>query len=237
MVSSALAFLSSTLVPDDLIKVKALNSSRIFYIQLIIYGALFPVLLLTTRDTRGPVIRARAVEIDSRTVAALMLSSLASSGALNKQNIRAISKTDPIPKSSQSLKSVLYTATSRPFHMLFTEPVVASFTAWSAFCFGIVYACIQSIAQIYEANYDFTDAHCGYVFVFSTCQPTPYHTVISLTILLQASSKYPFSSASFWAYYPATSKTSTTNAPPFAITISRSQNAVSQPPSLSPSSP
>ena len=47
--------------------------------------------------------------------------------------------------------------------MLLTEPVVIAFTLWSAFCFGIVYTCIQSIAQIYEAYYGFTDAQSGFV--------------------------------------------------------------------------
>ena len=61
------------------------------------------------------------------------------------------------------MRSLLYTAVIRPFHMLLTEPVVAAFTLWSAFCFGIVYTCIQSIAQIYEPYYGFTDAQCGSV--------------------------------------------------------------------------
>ena len=115
-----------------------------------------------------------------------MLSSLASSGALNKQNIKAISKTDPVPSISQSLKSVLYTAITRPFHMLFTEPVVAAFAAWSAFSFGIVYACIQSITQIYEAHYGFTDAQSGYVFLCFNLQTTQCCTLLTLTSLIES---------------------------------------------------
>ena len=47
--------------------------------------------------------------------------------------------------------------------MLFTEPVLAAFVLWSALCFGIIYTGIQSVAQIYQTNYGFTDAQCGLV--------------------------------------------------------------------------
>lgn len=45
--------------------------------------------------------------------------------------------------------------------MLVTEPVVAAFTLWSSLCFGIVYICIQSVTQVYQTNYGFTDSQCG----------------------------------------------------------------------------
>ena len=141
-------------------------SSRIFYIQLIIYGALFPLLLFIIKETRGPVIRARLTETDCEFAPPLTLNLSASKAASNKKITNEISKVASVPTGSPPLKSLLYTATVRPFHMLFTEPVIAAFTLWSAFCFGIVYTCIQSISQIYGAYYGFTDAQSGYVFTF-----------------------------------------------------------------------
>lgn len=136
--------------------------SRIFYIQLIIYGALFPVLLLFTSETRGPVIQARLAKLEPKFAHFPIVNRPSSQAASMEPTTSAMERT-PSAQEPVSIRSLLYTATIRPFHMLLTEPVVAAFTLWSAFCFGIVYTCIQSIAQIYENYYGFTDAQSGFV--------------------------------------------------------------------------
>ncbi|KAL8982059.1 MAG: hypothetical protein Q9205_003334 [Flavoplaca limonia] len=113
----------------------------VFYIQLIIYGAMFPVVLLTIKETRGPIILSGLAKTDpSLTKAANEL---------------------PHPK----LLSLIYDAITRPAHLLFTEPVVFFLTLWAAFCFGLVFIMTQSIPQVYHANYAFSDSASGLVQV------------------------------------------------------------------------
>ncbi|KAI9849506.1 MAG: hypothetical protein M1837_004126 [Sclerophora amabilis] len=111
------------------------------YLQLIIFGAFFPFLLLVIKETRGTVILARRAKQDTR------LS-------------RAASEAKQPP-----LSTLFYEAIARPAHLLCTEPVVFFLTLWSAFCFGIVFISTQSIPQIYSINYGFTDAESGLVQV------------------------------------------------------------------------
>ncbi|KAL8712569.1 MAG: hypothetical protein Q9220_003100 [cf. Caloplaca sp. 1 TL-2023] len=127
----------------------------IFYIQLIIYGALFPLLFFAIKETRGPVIRARIPQMNAT------LSPPTFKDTSKEQKPDVDSMATPALSDPHSLKSLLYAAAIRPFHMLFTEPVIAAFTLWSGLCFGIVYTGIQSVGQIYTVNYSFSAAQCG----------------------------------------------------------------------------
>ncbi|KAI4268835.1 MAG: hypothetical protein LQ337_007618 [Flavoplaca oasis] len=128
----------------------------VFYIQLIIYGAMFPIVPLTIKETRGPIILSHLAKTDP---------SLAK--AANEL---------PHPK----LLSLIYDAITRPAHLLFTEPVVFFLTLWAAFCFGLVFIMTQSIPQVYHTNYAFSDSASGLVQVslfigeavgFAACLP------------------------------------------------------------------
>ncbi|KAL8893849.1 MAG: hypothetical protein Q9192_004861 [Flavoplaca navasiana] len=113
----------------------------VFYIQLIIYGAISPIVLFTIKETRGPIILSRLAKTDP---------SLAK--AANEL---------PHPK----LLSLIYDAITRPAHLLFTEPVVFFLTLWAAFCFGLVFIMTQSIPQVYHTNYSFSDSASGLIQV------------------------------------------------------------------------
>lgn len=114
----------------------------IFYIELILYGAIFPVAFLMIKETRGKILLARKAKVLSKTVE------------------------KPVKLSqdaSQSLSRMLYESTVRPAHLFLTEPVVFFFTLWCAVAVGNVFVATQSILQIYEANYDFNEIQVGYV--------------------------------------------------------------------------
>ncbi|KAH6623214.1 major facilitator superfamily domain-containing protein [Chaetomium tenue] len=64
-----------------------------------------------------------------------------------------------------SLGKMIATSISRPFHFLFTEPVVFFFSLWVAFAWGILYLTFGSIPLVFQRVYDFTLAESGYVFV------------------------------------------------------------------------
>ena len=118
-------------------------------------------MLLCIKETRGPVIQARLIKIDSKPAAPSPPSISLPTPPSTDQPPQPLSKVASTASAPPPLKSLLYIATIRPFHMLVTEPVIAAFTLWSAFCFGIVYTSIQSIAQIYQSNYSFTDSQAG----------------------------------------------------------------------------
>ncbi|KAL8993525.1 MAG: hypothetical protein Q9169_006283 [Polycauliona sp. 2 TL-2023] len=113
----------------------------VFYIQLIIYGAIFPLVLLTIKETRGPIILSR----------------------LSKTNPPLTEAANELPH--PKISALLYDAITRPAHLLFTEPVVFFLMLWAAFCFGLVFIMTQSIPQVYSTNYGFSDSASGLVQV------------------------------------------------------------------------
>ena len=104
-----------------------------------IYGALFPFVIFWIKETRGPVILAQ----------------------LSKENPKFFAAADA--ESPPPFSQLLYDSIIRPAYMLCTEPVILFITLWSAFCFGVVYMCIQSIPQIYTLLYGFSDPQAGVV--------------------------------------------------------------------------
>ena len=122
-----------------------LKSVRIFYIQLIIYGAFSPLVYFYLPETRGSVI----------------LSQRAKALQKHADNSLVITSSDPPPAPSAAM--ILQAAIIRPTHLLTTEPVIFFFTLWSAFAFGLVFISTQSIAQVYATTYGFTEPQTGLV--------------------------------------------------------------------------
>ncbi|KAL8872468.1 MAG: hypothetical protein Q9174_001912 [Haloplaca sp. 1 TL-2023] len=111
----------------------------VFYIQLIIYSSLFPILLLAIPETRGPV--------------------LLSTHARKEPHL-----TSSAPETKKPPLSTLFRdAIVRPTRLLCTEPVVFFLTLWSSFCFGLVFILTQSVAQVYSTNYAFSDGASGLI--------------------------------------------------------------------------
>ncbi|KAK3613426.1 hypothetical protein LTR56_024104 [Elasticomyces elasticus] len=123
----------------------SLKPARIFYIQLIIYGAFSPLVYFFMPETRGPVILThRAKALQKKADNTLVITS---------------SETPP----PISVARILQAAVIRPAHLLTTEPVIFFFTLWSAFAFGLVFISTQSIALVYSTTYGFTEPQTGLV--------------------------------------------------------------------------
>ena len=119
------------------------NWRWIFYAQLIIYGALFPVFYFTIHETRGNVIlAARARRLRKETGQQIFTKTKLS----NRSTLRNLAK-----------------AAYRPLYLQFTEPVLMAGTLWSAFSFGTVYLFTQSVEQVYSAIYGWNSIKCGYI--------------------------------------------------------------------------
>ncbi|KAL8793384.1 MAG: hypothetical protein Q9195_003970, partial [Heterodermia aff. obscurata] len=116
--------------------VKFLSWRWVFYIQLIIYCAVMPLLLLAIKETRGPIVLSKSAKHDTR---------------LKK----AVQSHRP------SISGLMSEAITRPVHLLCTEPVIFFFTLWASFCFGLVFISTQSVPQVYSTVYNFGDTAAG----------------------------------------------------------------------------
>lgn len=118
------------------------------YLQLIIYGLLFIPVLLIIKETRYPIILASAAKQQKND----------STVWVEKQE-----DADEADHGLASLAAFLRGNVLRPFHLLFTEPVVFSFTLLSALSYGITFVSTQSVAQVYSSTYAFSEPETGYI--------------------------------------------------------------------------
>jgi len=126
----------------------------IFYTHLIVFGAFLPVLWFTLQETRGHVVRAQ-------------LSTTSTQDCLDDREAYAadesIEKASTQADERPHLLSLFYAAIVRPIELLFTQPVVAALTLWSAFTTALVFISTESIEQIFAENFNFSDRSVGVV--------------------------------------------------------------------------
>ncbi|KAF8534523.1 major facilitator superfamily domain-containing protein [Trichophaea hybrida] len=63
-----------------------------------------------------------------------------------------------------SLSQMVKVSLTRPFYLLFTEPVVFFFSLWAAFGWGVLYLFLQGVPLVFETSYNFTISQVGSVF-------------------------------------------------------------------------
>ncbi|KAJ5240949.1 uncharacterized protein N7469_002540 [Penicillium citrinum] len=114
------------------------------YLQLIWYGALFPMYFFLFKECRGIAILAHRAK------------------ALRKDGKLAYTQHEIDSEGTSMLKIVARSA-SRPIVLFFTESVVFVSTLWSAFTVGTLYLFTQSVEQVFAGLYDWTPAQAGYV--------------------------------------------------------------------------
>ncbi|OBZ74070.1 hypothetical protein A0H81_05937 [Grifola frondosa] len=64
-----------------------------------------------------------------------------------------------------SLRTLIYISCTRPIYLLLTEPLVASFSLWVGFAWGILYALIESVAPAFKTLHGFNTGETGTIFV------------------------------------------------------------------------
>ncbi|KAI1809077.1 major facilitator superfamily domain-containing protein [Poronia punctata] len=64
-----------------------------------------------------------------------------------------------------SLAAMVSTSLTRPFHLLFTEPIVFFFSLWVSFAWAVLYLTFGSIPLVFRRQYNFTIEQSGFVFV------------------------------------------------------------------------
>ncbi|KIP03425.1 hypothetical protein PHLGIDRAFT_110854 [Phlebiopsis gigantea 11061_1 CR5-6] len=64
-----------------------------------------------------------------------------------------------------NLRTLVWISCTRPVYLTLTEPVVASFSLWIGFAWGILYVLIESIGPIFKNLHHFNNGEVGTVFI------------------------------------------------------------------------
>ncbi|KAF2965123.1 hypothetical protein GQX73_g8453 [Xylaria multiplex] len=63
-----------------------------------------------------------------------------------------------------SIMTMISTSLTRPFHFLFTEPIVFFFSLWVSFAWAVLYLTFGSIPLVFRRQYGFSIQQSGYIF-------------------------------------------------------------------------
>jgi MFS family permease len=116
----------------------------VFYIQLVIYGVTFIVVLLAMKETRSPAILSKRLSSEGK-----------------QKSKETLSTQDG--SSPPSPAKFLYDTLILPARLLCTEPVVFFFTLLSALSYGIAFISTQSVTQVFVTNFAFAEYEAGLV--------------------------------------------------------------------------
>ncbi|KAK3346610.1 major facilitator superfamily domain-containing protein [Lasiosphaeria hispida] len=83
------------------------------------------------------------------------------SSTANLRRVRWIVKED---EERSSLAKMITISVTRPFYLLFTEPVVFFFSLWVSFAWGVLYLTFGSIPIVFRRQYGWNIEQAGYVF-------------------------------------------------------------------------
>ncbi|RDB16005.1 Efflux pump atB [Hypsizygus marmoreus] len=67
-----------------------------------------------------------------------------------------------------SLQTLIFISCTRPIHLMFTEPIVLSFSLWIGFAWGITYCLITSISGVFSTLHNFNIGAVGSTFAVMT---------------------------------------------------------------------
>ncbi|KAL6238580.1 hypothetical protein BDW75DRAFT_201036 [Aspergillus navahoensis] len=112
------------------------------YMQLIWFGALFPIYYFFLYESRGDIIlaqRARKLRKSGKDILPVLI-------GLSKLNLQS-----------------LIISSTRPVILFCTEPVLFVSTLWSAFTIGTLFLFTQSVEQVFMGLYNWTVYQTGYV--------------------------------------------------------------------------
>ncbi|KAI1314001.1 major facilitator superfamily domain-containing protein [Xylaria venustula] len=64
-----------------------------------------------------------------------------------------------------TITQMVSTSLTRPFHLLFTEPIVFFFSLWVSFAWAVLYLTFGSIPLVFRRQYNFSTQQSGYIFI------------------------------------------------------------------------
>ncbi|CAG8920156.1 unnamed protein product [Penicillium salamii] len=156
----------------------------VFYSHAIVSAAFVVIIFFFFKETRGSVLLSRKAaklnkyyeQLEEAGHHGVMLSSEESPDEKSIRRIRWKVKSD---EERASLLSMIKISVYRPFHMLFTEPVVFFFSLWVSFSWAVLYLQFGSVPLVFRTSHNFTTEQSGAVFT-SMCVGVILISIISI---------------------------------------------------------
>jgi multidrug resistance protein len=140
-----------------------------FYTQAIFDGVLVLAMSVFLKETRGSVLLSRKATALNKWYEALeaagspgqSIESEGKPGTYVTERIRWKVEAD---EQRASISIMIKTSLTRPFHLLFTEPILFSFSLWVSFCWAVLYLTLAGIPLVYSEVYNRSIEGQGAVF-------------------------------------------------------------------------
>jgi len=141
----------------------------IFYVQVIMDGAVMGLIVLFFKETRGSVLLSRKAkalnkwydELEAAGCFGMMVAAAHDPAETSPLRIRWKVQSD---EERASIGKMISVSLYRPFHLLLTEPVVFFFSLWISFSWGVLYLMFSAVPLVFETNHGFTLEQSGAVF-------------------------------------------------------------------------
>lgn len=142
-------------------------SQWVFWVQVITCGFLITAVTLFFRETRGSIILSRKARClnawyEEREAAGHIGFDMPTGREkFESRRIRWLVKSD---EERESITKMIGISVYRPFHLLFTEPVVFFFSLWVAFAWAVLYLTFGSIPLVFGRAHGFSTQQSGAIF-------------------------------------------------------------------------
>ncbi|PLB38670.1 MFS general substrate transporter [Aspergillus candidus] len=141
----------------------------VFYSQAIAAALFLAILFFFLDETRGSVLLSRKAKALNQYYDALEDAGyhgvvFGAEDPVEKQRVQRIRWKVKSDEERESIAKMISISCYRPFHLLFTEPVVFFFSLWVAFSWAVLYLQFSSLPLVYSTNYGFDIEQCGSVF-------------------------------------------------------------------------
>ncbi|KAL2814318.1 major facilitator superfamily domain-containing protein [Aspergillus granulosus] len=141
----------------------------IYYSQAIVAAGFLIILWFFLKETRGSVLLSRKAKTLNKYYETLEDAGyygvvFESSEFPEKQQVQRIRWKVKSDEERETLAKMISISCYRPFHLLFTEPVVFFFSLWVAFSWAILYLKFSAIPLVFSTNHNFNVEQNGAVF-------------------------------------------------------------------------
>ena len=156
----------------------------IFYTQTISCGLIVALICVIFKETRGSVLlsrKARALnkhyaEREAAGYFGYNVVDINGTDTIVSERIRWKVKSD---EERASLGKMIAISLYRPFHLLFTEPVVFWFSLWVSFSWAVLYLTLAAIPLVFMSNHGFSLQEANAVFT-AMCLASAFATALSI---------------------------------------------------------
>ncbi|KAF4627271.1 hypothetical protein G7Y89_g10888 [Cudoniella acicularis] len=160
------------------------NWRWVFWVQVITCGCLVTTVTLFLRETRGSILLSRKAqclnrwyeECEKAGYFGFDMLGLSEPGKTESQRVRWKVKSD---EERETIAKMMSISLYRPFHLLFTEPVVFFFSLWVAFSWAVLYLTFGAIPLVFERSHDFSLQQADSVFA-AMCAGATISTILSI---------------------------------------------------------